>query len=160
MTTLLEEITTGPLSAEIAPFLQVGDGASIAYIVEILNRKDINAYGKITNTAFAIWAAETGQRAVFEDESKNPISPFRSIALTLLDLQRGGLDVKHLDIGSAKNIAMINAWKQGGKMTQAQYDSLFALAAINISRAEQLGMSVSENDISRLIYNDDGTRAI
>ncbi len=46
MTTLAEELTTGPLAAELAPHISVGADGVVA---AILNRKDIAANGSVSS---------------------------------------------------------------------------------------------------------------
>lgn len=142
---LYDEIMTGPLAAELAPHVASGNDAAIT---EILNRKDIDAYGYISNDDFSIWAAKTGQRAVIDDTAANSSDPLRSVALALQDLLRGNLSSGQLNFSRQDNIDMANAWLSLGKMTQEAYDSLFALAATKISRSEQLKISVTHIDVA------------
>ena len=144
MPSLLEELTTGPLATELAPLITAGaDGAILA----VLNRRDIETLGTIKTNPFVIWAAKTGQRAVIEDTASNPLDPLRSIALSLQDLVRGNLD-QGLDFSITDTSAMADTWLAAGKMTQPMYEDLMALATVIISRAEQLGINLSENDIA------------
>lgn len=141
---LYDELTAGPLAAEIAPHITSGDDNAI---LGILNRKDIPAHGKVSTNEFVIWAAANGQRAVIEDTASDIASPLRSVAIALQDFVRGNL-VQGLDFGRAETLAMAQAWQAAGKMTQAQYDELLALSAILISRADQLGYQITENSIA------------
>ena len=145
MSALLDEIMLGPFSLELAEFVSTRNDLAIS---EVLNRDDIQAYGKIPSSSFSVWAAQTGQRAVIEDTSKDVLSPLRAIALTMLDLLRGGLGVQHLDLGSASNMALVGAWKASGKMTQGEYESLLSLAETTISRADQLKIDCSVTAVS------------
>lgn len=144
MSQLSDELTTGPLAAELAPLIAAGDDVAI---LAALNRRDIPALGVIKTNPFVIWAAKTGQRAVIEDTASNSVDPLRSVGLALQDLVRGNLD-QGLDFSIADTADMAAAWLAAGKMTQQNYDDLMALAATTISRTEQLGISPTENDIA------------
>ena len=141
MSTLLNELLTGPLSNELAiPIAARND----VLICELLNKKNIPVYGTVSANDFAIWAASTGLRATIQDHAENPASPLRSIALTLLDLLQGNLD-RALDFGNAANVAMLEAWVSAGAITATHRDELLALSQKLISRADQIGgVSVSQ----------------
>ena len=156
MINLYNELTTGPLSAELAPLITIGDEVAIS---AVFNRKDILVYSTISTNDFAIWAASTGLRAAIQDHAENASSPLRSIALTLLDLLTGNLE-RALDFGNTANVAMLEAWVTAGAITADQRNELLALSEKMISRAEQLGLEISNMTIRRAIWNDDGTRAI
>lgn len=153
---LYDELTTGPLAAEIAAHIASGD---VGAIYAALHRRDIASYGAISTNEFVIWAAANGQRAVIEDTANDTASPLRSVAIALQDFVRGNL-LQGLDFGRPETLAMAQAWQASGKMTQAQHDELLSLAATTISRAEQAGLNITETDIKREIWNDDGTRKL
>lgn len=153
---LYDELTTGPLSAELSAYIATGD---VGAIYTALHRRDIPAHGAISTNEFVIWAAANGQRAVIEDSANDIASPLRSVAIALQDFVRGNL-VQGLDFGRTETVAMAQAWRDAGNMTQAQYNSLLALAATTISRAEQSGLNITETDIKRELWNDDGTRKL
>jgi len=137
---LADELTTGPLAAEIAPFITSGDDGAIA---EILNRKDISINGSVSVNTFAMWCATTGMRASIQDHANDLASPLRSIALTLLDLLQGNLNPPSLDLAIAGNVAMLDAWVLAGILTTVQKAELVALSQKLISRAEQLNIDAS-----------------
>ena len=157
MSTLRDELINGPLAAQIAPLLVSADDVSIA---AILNNKNIPVVGTINVNEFAIWAAATGMRAAIQAQADNALSPLRSIALTLLDLLQGNLHPESLNLGLPGNVAMLNAWVNAGLLSQENHDNLIALATNQISRAQQLGISITDVDIRREIWNDDGTRKL
>ena len=133
---LYNELTTGPLSNEIAPYIIHGnDGA----IFNILNRKDISVNGSVNINTFAIWCASTGMRATIQDQANNVSSPLRSIALTLLDLLQGNLNPPALDLANPTNVAMVEVWVTAGLLTTAQRDDLLNLSKKLISRADGVG---------------------
>jgi hypothetical protein len=141
---LLDELTTGPLAAEIEPFIADGDDGEI---YAILHRKDIPVNGAVAVNDFAIWAASTGLRAAIQDHADNASSPLRSIALTLLDLLQGNL-APALDFGNAANVTMLNSWVAAGALTTPQRDTLLTLSQKLISRAEQIDTPVTYETIA------------
>jgi hypothetical protein len=153
---LIAELTTGPLAAELAPHIASGD---VTAIYAALHRRDIQTPGIIETNEFVIWCAENGQRAAIEDAAQNQADPLRSVALALQDLVRGNLR-QGLDFGRLETIGMAQAWRDAGKMTAEQYNSLIALSSQSISRAEQAGLAITETDIKREIWNDDGSRKL
>lgn len=146
--TLLEEITNGPLSTELAPLVIANDYRGIA---NTLNRKDIVTSGSITVNKFAIWCAETGMRAAINDQASTPASPLRSIALTLLDLLQGNLTPASLDLSIAQNVDMLHAWVLAGLLTTEQEQDLIVLSQTLISRAEQIGLTVDANLVAQAL---------
>jgi hypothetical protein len=153
---LLDELTTGPLAAELAPLLADGDDTAI---YNVLHRADITVNGAIAVNDFAIWAASTGLRAAIADHADNIASPLRSIALTLLDLLQGNL-APNLDFGNAANVTMLEAWVTAGALTEAQRDELLTLSQKLISRAQQAGIAATLTDIRQAIWHDDGSRRL
>ena len=154
---LLSEITTGPLAAELAPHIASGNDAAIA---DVLNRRDIPALGAVDRATFAMWVGATGLRAAIQDHADAVGSPLRSVSLTLLDCLQGGV-ANSLDMSSAQHQMMLGAWVQTGAISQAQHDELLALASHTISRAEQAGLgTVSVNDVARTVRADDGSSLV
>lgn len=153
---LRAELETGPLAEALAPLLASGDDEAIAHQ---LNAPCATIPGAISRSLFAIWAAQTGMRAVIRDHAQNPVSPLRSIAITLEDFLAGASD--SLDFSKPQNQAMLAAWVAAGGCTQEQADDLLTQSAHPVSRAQQVfGCSVTPLDIRRALWNDNGTRAI
>jgi hypothetical protein len=154
--TLLAELQSGPLSTEIAPHITSGNDGAIA---ELLNAPYSTVTGSISRSLFAIWVAETGMRGVIRDHALNPSSPLRSIAISIEDFLGGAAET--LDFSKAQNVAMLAAWVAAGGCTQEQADDLISRCQVPVSRAEQImGRAVTDLDVRRVIWNDDGTRAI
>ena len=87
--------------------------------------------GRVIIPVLAAWLSETKLRATIEYLSKNITSPYRSGGLTILDLlsrESAGIDFGPSVMGQG-NLAMLAAWVAAGIMTQAQSNSLTALAA-------------------------------
>jgi hypothetical protein len=142
---LQDELLKGPLAEEIAPFIEKGnDGAILA----ILNRKDILVHGEVSSKSLMAWAAATGQRVVFEDTANDVTSPYRAIALTMMDLLVNG---QTLNLADNSVVAMVNIWTQAGKATLAVQEALFRYAEQFICRTEQLSLSVTISDIAQAL---------
>ena len=153
---LKAEIETGPLAATLAPFVTDGNDGAIA---EALNADYATQTGSVARARFTIWAASTGMRAVIRDHAINLDSPLRAIAITLEDFLGGASET--LDFAKAENQTMLAAWVTAGSCTQTQADSLLALSQKTVSRAQQIfGQQVTALDVRRVIWNDDGTRAM
>ena len=148
MSILLEEITAGPLAAELAPFVSIHDYRAIA---NRLNQADIPTPGSIMVNKFAIWCAETGMRAAIADQAAQELSPLRSIALTLLDLLQGNLTPPSLDLSITQNTEMLHAWVLAGILTVEQEQQLIDLSQTYISRANQIGLVVDANSVAEAL---------
>lgn len=83
--------------------------------------------GSVQRQDFAIWCAATGLRAAIEDAANTAGHPLRSVALTLLDLLRGGV-ADTIDFSLPENLGMLGGWVDAGGCTQAQADALLAMA--------------------------------
>lgn len=153
---LRTELLTGPLAEALAPLLAAGNDEAIA---EQLNAPYTTTAGAISRSLFALWAAQTGMRAVIRDHAQNHESTLRSIAITLEDFLAGASD--SLDFSKPQNQVMLAAWVAAGGCTQSQADDLLTQSAQPVSRAQQVfGNCVTPLDIRSAIWNDDGTRAI
>ena len=98
------------------------DDAAIAALLSV-GKVEV---GLVSTSDFVAWAAATGLRAVIEDEAQLKTSPLRSTALALMDVLGGAVDgINFLRPG---NRQMLASWVQLGKISQAQADSLLALA--------------------------------
>lgn len=107
--------------------------------------------GSVSRAIFSMWCGRTGLRAAIEDHARNTESPLRSIAITLEDFLRGG-STDAVDFAHPDNIYMLNVWEQAGAITNEQVQEIIALATEPDP--------VSENDVKRAIWADDGTRLI
>lgn len=137
--TLRDEILAGGYNLQTMTDQQIADAISV-------NRVRL---GEVSRAKFAIWAA-TGPRSVIEDEAADKTSPFRASALTLKDLLSGAAD--SLDLSDSSVGGLLNQWKLAEKISQAEYDSLVALA----THADPVG----EFEVRQLCWLDDGTRAL
>lgn len=103
--------------------------------------------GTVSVGVFAIWAAETGMRAVIEDHATNAASPMRSVALALRDVLTGNIGGIRLDLPA--NIDTLAAWVSAGLLSAQHRDALLALATTPDP--------VPEFEVRCAIYADDGT---
>ena len=156
MTDLKTEIQSGPLAAELAQHVAAGNDAAIA---DILNRRNILVTECVDRGTFAMWCGSTGLRAAIQDHAGNVASPLRAIALTLLDFLQGGV-APSIDLAKPANQMMLAAWVQAGAITAEQRTELLAMATHVISRAEQMGITITELDIRRTIWADDGSKLL
>lgn len=140
---LYDELTAGPLSAEIAPHIASGNDGAIA---DVLNRADIPSYGFIDRDRLNTWAVIWGERANIEDHASNPASPARSAALALRDVVQGGSDGLHLEYPEI--MALVNAWPYVD--TDAKTDLLLRSTVMK-SRAQQLGINPTITDIAQAL---------
>lgn len=142
--TLLDELNTGPLAAEIAPHITSGNDVAIA---DILNRRDISVYSKVSVGVLADWLAVTGLRTAVEDHAANTSSPLRANALSILDLLRGSHDYM-LDFGEAPKQALLQAWVTNGSIIDSQRISILDKSKTLLSRAEQAGITATAQAVA------------
>lgn len=146
MTILSDEIATGPLAAELAGFVTSGLDGMVA---EVLNRKDIPVNGTLSWSDFSAWAAATGVRADIDDWKISANRSVRAIALTLLDgLQRGEGSI---DFSLQSIQGMLNALVAFNLLSTDDKTSLLAAGSKLISRAEQLGITVTIQDVAQAL---------
>jgi len=144
---LFEELTTGPLANELAPFVATrNDAATYA----IMHRKDILVYGPVDVGQFVSWAAETGMRAKIKIHSENNASPLQSIALALLDWINGNAGLQ-FDLSKQAHQLMLQSWVDANELTVPNRDALYTIAEKLVSRADQVDFPTTENDISNVL---------
>lgn len=147
ITDLQTELQTGPLAAALEPLIEAGNDGAIA---ALLNAPYATATGAISRPFFAIWAAETGMRAVIRDHVLNTNSSLRSIAISLEDFLGGASD--SLDFSKPANQNMLSAWVAAGGCTQEQANDLLSRAGQSISRAQQIfGTPVTIGQIAKAL---------
>ena len=144
---LYVEITTGPLSAELAQFVAVADEESIH---AILHRRDISVYGPVDVGQFVSWSAANGMLAKIEDHAANQASPLRSIAIAL-QKWIGGNTKLNFDLSKEAHQLMLQSWVTEGELTVPHRDSLYVISEKLVSRADQVDFPITENDISNAL---------
>src|SRR5680860_1715358 len=98
------EIETGPLAADLAPYVSAGDDGKV---VELLNAKTIDFVQSVTRLQFIQWATKTGMRSEIQDVSTTSGHPLRSTALAMLDITQGGGDYG-INFTNPDNIAAVS----------------------------------------------------
>lgn len=136
-----EEIETGPLAAELAPFLAAANDGEIA---NILNRKDIPATKNVSTTDLANQLSDIGLLPELADAAVNTAHPQHSIARKVvatltLAVQLG---IPSINMSRPGNSSLVVSLVTSGFMSVDQANSIKALANTHISRAEQLGETV------------------
>ena len=154
MTTLQTELTSGPLAAELAPFVASGNEAAIS---EIMNRQDITVKGKLLTHDIRQYLMLVDLLLPIEAG----LDPACKTASRALDI------FPQFDLSNSMILAKFSAILDGlvadaltPAFTATTKATLLAMADRQISRAEQLGITISDLDIRKAIWNDNGTRAI
>lgn len=133
MSVLSDEIANDPTGKGYAAFLPDQPG----HVVDLLNAPTETMWGLLDRTKLTIWSVETGMRSVIEDESVDKASPLRDSALAILDVLRGASS--GIDFRNPKNLAVINAWEQLGKLSAAHKALMLEAATVSASRMDVLG---------------------
>ena len=107
--------------------------------------------GSVSRAVFSMWCGRTGLRVAIENHANNVDSPLRSIAITLEDFLRGGT-TDAVDFGHPDNMYMLEVWGNAGAISVEQAAEIITLATIPDP--------ISELEVRKAIWNDDGTRAI
>lgn len=140
--TLLDELTTGPLAQEIAPFLALSQDSKI---LEILNRKDIVSNGKVYTSDIKAFLFAAG----FWNTIKHGSSMACEEAIDALTL----FQEFHLDnpIYLSRLTQVLDALVLEPLIpdfTEEHKTIILSLGITLISRLDQIGLSVTENDIA------------
>ena len=151
--TLHDELTTGPLAAELAPLIAEGnDGAILA----VLNRKDIPAKGVIATKE--IWKYLGVHRILRALETSN--SEYCKEAIRNLEI----FDTFELNdpeiFAVYATILSVLEMDESIPFTAQHKVDLLAMGDVLISRAEQTGISPTLEAIRAAIWNDDGSRKL
>ena len=137
------------MNTELKAELQAGHPVTGAYSDDAttaaaqLNEPNIDSLRPLTNGELMAWGA-LGPRANIQDSADSGPRKVRAIALSALDLLRSG---EPLDL--TKYSGLVAALIGAGVITQAESDQLTALSAITISRAQQLGLTVTPGEVER-----------
>jgi len=152
---LLYELTEGPLADELAPLITAGDDAGI---VAALNRKDISTFGKVYTADFNTWCS--GHNAEYlriTALAKDEASPLHAAANSLLRILSGAMGERVLNLGAPSVAYLVSIWPFVDESSRA---SFMSLGATTVSRAEQLGIYVTNKDVINVIWNTDGSRRL
>jgi len=151
---LLYELTEGPLAAELAPLITMGDDAGI---VTALNRKDIPSAGRITSHDIRQYLMLHDLLLAIE-HSNTPTCIATKRALEVFPVF--ALDISYIYAKFVQVLDGLVAETQIPDFTAQHKTELLGLAATTVSRAEQLGIYVTNKDVINVIWNADGTRRL
>jgi hypothetical protein len=134
---LYDELTNGPLAAEIAPFILAGNDGAIS---AILNRKDIVGNGQLQAHDIKQYLSLIGLRLAIKD-SNTPSCREATLALD---------DFDSFDLSNSIILAKFTVILDGlvadeliPDFTETHKLTVLALSQKLISRAEQLGLDCS-----------------
>lgn len=132
---LKTEIQTGPLAAELAPFVAAGNDEKVA---AILNRKDIPEKKRVLMSVLVDYLSEQGILANIADVALNAAAAGHAAARKVVATLRLSteLGVTSINMKRAGNQALITDLVTTGLMTAAQANDVKALANTTFSRAE------------------------
>ena len=143
---LRTEIKSGPLAAELAPFVMHGKDYDIA---SVLNRADRPGRRMLEIDEIVSDAMSKGYWVPIKAAASSSLDPkVRAAAITALDfvtLRKENVDIDHQSIRS-----LTDQLVAGGVMSKEQQDGLYALANMTMTRGEQLfgiGTVVLPSDI-------------
>lgn len=153
---LQTELTTGPLAAELVPLIAAGDDGAI---VAVLNRRDMVVPGNLRVHDVKQYISLIGLRLPLMDSTTPACREFNT---ALEDFKDSGFDLfTPMILGKITQVmdaliaeTLIPDFTETTKLT------LLSLGNKTISRAEQLGLSITEVDVRKELWNDDGTRKL
>jgi hypothetical protein len=151
---LILELTTGPLTAELETHIVSGNDVEILHI---LNRKDIHSPGKITSHDLKQYFSLIGLRLPIMESTT---SSCREVTIALEDFPVFDLTISEV---YSKFIATLDALVLDESIpdfTETHKATILYLAATTISRAEQLGVYLTNKDIIDALWTPEGTRRI
>lgn len=156
MVDLTDEFTNGPLAAELAPLIAASDFVGI---LNVLNRKDIAVLGKLTVHDVKQYISLLGLRLPILDSTATSCREFN---MALEDFKESGFSLD-IPMINQKIVAVLDALVAEVMIpdfTEEHKLTLLSLGNKLISRAEQLGITITFTDVLTSILNDDGTRKI
>lgn len=151
---LLNEITNGPLATELSSALAAGDDVTI---YNALTRKDIDSPGEITSHDVRqylmlndlLQTIEVSDTAVCKAATR-ALEIFPVFKLTIPEVLTKFTAI----LDGLVNEPLVPAF------TATHKAELLALASTKVSRAQQLGISITNKNIIDALYNADGTRRV
>lgn len=156
MIDLSEELTTGPLSSELLPYIET---KNFDAILAAFNRKDIAIRGKLTVHDVKQYISLLGLRIVFLDSTSLACREFN---LALSDFSQSGFDLSIQPIYD-KIVSVLDAIVLEStipEFTEENKNILLSFGNKLVSRAEQLGIEITIDDITNAIFDSIGNRKI
>ena len=145
MTILSDELTTGPLAAEIAPLITAGDDGAI---LAVLNRKDISRLGRITAHDIKQYFSLIDLRIPIKDSTA---ASCRAVTLALEDFPVFDLTIPAILVKFEAMLDALVAEDLIPDFTETHKQTILYLATETISRAEQLGIHPTTQDIAQAL---------
>lgn len=146
---LLEEITSGPLAAELAPFVEAGDDVTVAAILNDTMRGELQRGVKIPVQDAYLYLLKRLRWRGIEEAANNPAHPAREAAYVAVKLVSApGMLVDFTDPVSS---SLLGGLMATGLVSEQNKAELEALCTRPISRAEAaLGRPVGIAEIAAL----------
>jgi hypothetical protein len=148
MSALYDELTNDPEALGYAAMLAAGSHNAIA---AALNMARYPALGSVDITPLLEWIAAHGIMARLRTAASGNDAALASIAEVALMLVSNP-NIPALDLSRPRVQAMLGALYAGGVVTEAAYNELLSMAAVQVSRAAVLGLgTVTADDVSRTV---------
>jgi hypothetical protein len=146
--TLHDELTTDPEGLGYADMLAAGSHNAVA---AALNMARYPALSSVAITPLLEWMAAHGIMARLRAAAAGEDAQIASIAEVAL-LLVANPNIPALDLSRERVQTMLGALTQAGVIPEPAYQELLQLAAVQVSRAQQLGLgTVSADDVSRAV---------
>jgi hypothetical protein len=145
------EIETGPLAAELAPFVAAGNDGQVA---AILNDKTRGG----TRLQYRLLSA----RGILADYADGPMAAAAmldkleaaSVSVSAIKWVMTFLKSDGIDIGHPATQGMIDQLAAGGVLTTTEATNLKALGIVPASRAEVLGATITHIDVAKAMRGE------
>ena len=148
MSILSEELANDPAGLGYAALIAQGSDNAIA---DLLNAPRYSALGGVNITNMLIWIAKHGIMKQLRDAAAGADATIASIAEVAILLVNNP-NISSIDLGLADVQNMLGLLAQAGVIPSDAYQELLGLAAIQMSRAKQIGLrAVTADDVSRAI---------
>lgn len=140
------EITTGPMAAELAPFVAAGNDARVAAILNDKTR--FTKTQRVTLKDMVRYLLDNGVwLGIIDKAADTAPSAAKSSARVFLEVQKMGF-IESLDMGKPSSQGMLSALVSAGTMTAAHQTALTAMGVVPASRAEVLGATIDIQQIA------------
>ncbi|MCK9621999.1 MAG: hypothetical protein M0R47_15875 [Methylobacter sp.] len=156
MIDLTDELIEGPLASEFTVLL-AEQSTDLMAIKAIFDRKDIEVFGNLRVHDIKQYISLVGLRLAILESSAISAKEFN---LALEDFKDSGFDLfNELIYGRVVQVLdALVAETLIPDFTETHKLTILSLGKNLVSRAEQLSIVVSLQDLATSIYNDDGTR--
>lgn len=147
---LKTEIETGPLAAELAPFIAARNDGKIS---DILNRRDRPGKRRALLADLVNYLSDQGVLADIADAAVDATNtkhaPARKVVATLrLSTELG---VTSINMTRPSNQTLISNLVTAGLMTNGQANGVKALADVMLSRADEVSSVITHLDVAQAL---------